>query len=108
MAIQDAVDAPPEVEWVAVAQRLGQERHREILVADRAQETPDRQGANGGGAAVAGRGVRPAMHHSVRDLYASRPAIDQDAPDLALQDGQQRPGAGEETRFPDTRCLDES
>src|SRR5918993_5713800 len=95
MAIENAVDATPQVERVAVAQCVGQERRREILVADRAQETPDRQGANGSGAAITGRGVRPAMNHGVRDLYASRPAIDQYAPDLALQDGQQRPGGFE-------------
>src|SRR5690606_6388462 len=39
-----SVDAPRDVPRVGLLQRLGQERVRDVLVADRAQEPADRRG----------------------------------------------------------------
>ena len=82
---------PPEVFETkeGSAEVFGKDAFGHVLVADRSQETPDREGPDRGCAKVRAGRVGTAMNHGVRDLDAGGEAVDQDTARLAFQNRQQ-------------------
>lgn len=83
------VHQPRNPQWVAILQRFRQPRVRVVLVAHRAQETLDGQGAHRGASGVRGGRVRTAVDHRVADFHAGRIAVEQQAPCLLFQERYQ-------------------
>ena len=64
----------------------------EILVADGASEAEHGAGSDGGEAAVRGCGEGAAVDHGVADFDAGGVAVDEDASDFVLEDGDEFSG----------------
>ena len=93
MVLEHSVDAAGQSPRVVVAQRLGQEVGGDVLVGDGSLEPLDREAADAGGRCVGRRGERAAVDHRVAHLDAGRPAVEEDAAGLELEDGEQLPAA---------------
>ena len=70
----------------------GQQAVREVLIADRAQETQDSRGADRGGSRVGGGREWASVDHRITHLNTGGPAVDQQASGFAFQSRQQGPG----------------
>ena len=68
---------------------LGKQRLRHVLIADRPEEALDGAGADRRRPRIGGGRRRPAVDHRVADLDPGGPAVEQDAPDLQLQQWEQ-------------------
>src|SRR5690606_39633562 len=73
VAGEGAVDPPPGLLRVAVAQHRRQQRLRHVLVGDRAQEPVDGGGAHRRAARVGGGRERAAVHQRAPHLHPGRP-----------------------------------
>src|SRR4051794_20878545 len=86
---QPALDALGDAPRVVVAGSLGQEVGRHVLVGDRSLETVDGEGTDRRGPGVARRGERSTVDHRVPHLDPGRPAVEEDAAHLRLEERQE-------------------
>ena len=83
------IDAARQPERIVIPQRLGKQLIGQILIAHGPQEPLDRERPHRGGAHIGGRRKGAAMHHGMTHLHPRRPAVADDAADLAFQVRQQ-------------------
>ncbi len=76
VTFQHAVHEPPDAQRIGLLQFIWQRRLGEILKTYRAQKAFDGPCADGSGASVRGRGIRPAVGHCVGDFHAGGKTVE--------------------------------